>query len=579
MAIFNRVLDFFNGDMGPVEPQRFQVPMSQPYVDDMFDPLFNRDVVSYNRDLYGALGAIPAGYAQMWENALTGREGILGPGMGILSTFGRSMDKADDFILGGLTEGVNAIGSVTGTNDAPTNPISNIFVEDRDYEGSDLLAAMGNAMGKLAGGVRLDRGDFQSLPDRLQSSVVNLATDPGFMGGSIARANPANRVAKALDDYDNTMAAIAGNVALPGAKAAAQAGLRGLINLVGGTMNAPLRDYNFTDDANAAYQIRDMMTSYADIGGTDHLTDAEYAVYRSFVPDGGFAIPDMSDDVKYTFVHSADDMLKNFEDDQLDSYKRMMAPDAMRFGDVIRQPEELWQQASPDIRLEDVTDSVLGDMVSRSLRDIESNKAGLFDNQAAMQDFIDRYYEQTSPGKYEMRKGVDKNIAAVDLVDLAVDYDDIRRRLAEAIDYDQSSPRKLGAAYLTVSDADFKRKTAQDYAAVRESLFQDAASKLSKGSRRGASDPEEAIANAFSQYTRNVIDASAKSNANAVTLYTNSTGHTLRHILRDTLRQPSDDGSLPFKIMDTYNRIRGKAPTRTARCSRASNRITYSTSP
>lgn len=559
MAIFNRFLDIFNGDMGPVKPRRFQAPMSQPYVDDMFDPLFNRKVVEYNRGLYGALGAVPAGYAQMWENALTGREGILGPGMGILSTFGRSMDKADDFILGGLTEGVNAIGSVTGTNDAPTNPIRNIFVEDRDYEGSDLLAAMGNAMGKLAGGARLDRGDFQSLPDRLQASVVNLATDPGFMGGNIARANPANRVAKALDDYDNAMAAIAGNMALPGAKAAAQSGLRGLINLVGGTMNAPLRDYNFTDDADAAYQIRDMMTSYADVGGTDHLTDAEYAVYRSFVPDGGFAMPDMSNDVKYTFVHSADDMLKAFEDGQLDSYRTMMSPDAMRFGDVIRQPDELWQQASPDIQLDDVTDSVLSDMVSQSLRDIESNKAGLFDSQAAMQDFIDRYYEQTSPGKYEMRKGVDRNVAAVDLLDLAVDDDGIRRRLAKAIDYDQSSPRKRGSAYLTVSDADFKRKTAQHYAAVRESLFQDAASKLSKGSRRGASNPEEAVANAFSQYTRNVVDASAKSNANAVTLYANSTGHTLRHILRDTLRQPSDDGSLPFKIMDTYNRMRGES--------------------
>ena len=251
MAIFNRVLDFFNGDMGPVEPQRFQVPMSQPYVDDMFDPLFNREVVSYNRDLYGTLGAIPAGFAQMWDNALTGQEGILGPGMGILSTFGRSMDKADDFILGGLTEGVNAVGRLVGTNDTPTNPISNIFVEDQDYEGSDLLAAMGNAMGKLAGGAKLDRGDFQSLPDRLQSSVVNLATDPGFMGGHIARENPANVMADALSTYDDTMSKVAGNVTIPGGQAMVKNALRKLNRAFGTTNTKPMVNttiYSSEDD-------------------------------------------------------------------------------------------------------------------------------------------------------------------------------------------------------------------------------------------------------------------------------------------------------------------------------------------
>ena len=100
--------------LAPLNGRMIQQQVEKPYVDDIFDPLFNAEVTNYYRNLYGNLGAIPAGYAAMFENALTGRKGILGPGMGILSTFGRSMDKADDFILGSLTEGVNALGQITG---------------------------------------------------------------------------------------------------------------------------------------------------------------------------------------------------------------------------------------------------------------------------------------------------------------------------------------------------------------------------------------------------------------------------------------------------------------------------------
>ena len=81
MAIHNRLTPKFG-----IQTQ----PSEVPYVDDIFDPLFNKDVIDYYNNIYGnRLLGIGAGYTQMIDNALTGKKGILGPGMGILSTFGR----------------------------------------------------------------------------------------------------------------------------------------------------------------------------------------------------------------------------------------------------------------------------------------------------------------------------------------------------------------------------------------------------------------------------------------------------------------------------------------------------------
>lgn len=223
-----------------------KVPQNKPYVDDIFDPLFNREVKEYYNGLYGPIGGIGAGYAAMLENALTGQKGILGPGMGILSTFGRSMDKADDFILGGLTEGVNLVGrGLGGTNESPQNPFKRIFVDDYDYQGVRLMAAAGNAMAKFAGtNTPLDETDFQSLGDKIAGTTIDLATDPGIMGGQLAKLNKGTAVGQMgqiISDYDDFIANIAGNMAFPGGKALIGKGLTRIKNFVkGASSEAPI---------------------------------------------------------------------------------------------------------------------------------------------------------------------------------------------------------------------------------------------------------------------------------------------------------------------------------------------------
>lgn len=219
------------------------ITQEQPYVDDIFDPLFNQQVREYYNGLYGPIGGIGAGYAAMLDNALTGHKGILGPGMGILSTFGRSMDKADDFILGGLTEGVNLLGrGLGGTNQAPVNPIQNIFVNDYDYQGTKLMAAIGNSMAKLAGTqTPLTEQDFQSMGDKIAGTTIDLATDPGIMGGQLARLNKGTPIGKAgqiLSNYDDIVANVAGNMAFPGGKALVGKGLSRIRDFLSGASSA-----------------------------------------------------------------------------------------------------------------------------------------------------------------------------------------------------------------------------------------------------------------------------------------------------------------------------------------------------
>lgn len=214
--------------------------------DDIFDPLFNRDVktqldLKYGRGLSSVLG----GFAELTDTAMNmnaDKWSLLGPGMGFLSTFGRSMDKADDFILGSITEGLQGIGHTFNPNIAPAqNPIEQILVEDQDYTGKRLMAAMANNMAKLAGDPEtlLTQDDFSGLGYGAAGMGFDLLTDPGIGGGTLARKlapsakglksadilknlgnagvkSAVGEIGQLLSNYDDAMAKLAVNTVIPG---------------------------------------------------------------------------------------------------------------------------------------------------------------------------------------------------------------------------------------------------------------------------------------------------------------------------------------------------------------------------
>lgn len=198
MGIFEKSIPRYTYD--PVQKLRAQ-PVPEYYVDDIFDPLFNRSVKEALTQKYGNpfLGTV-MGYYEGVENALFGQNdewGILGPGMGILSGFGRSMDKAGDVILGSLTEGVKGI-----TGQGVENPFENIFVEDEDYSGRRALAAMANSMSRFAGGTTVSEEDFGGEFGPV-SLGIELATDPSILGSNLTKIAKAPSVAEQLGSADN----------------------------------------------------------------------------------------------------------------------------------------------------------------------------------------------------------------------------------------------------------------------------------------------------------------------------------------------------------------------------------------
>ena len=258
------------------------VPVNDYYIDDIFDPILTTNAKTYLNNKYGnpILGTF-GGYAELIDNALSNNNdtwGILGPGMGILSTFGRSMDKADDFLLGGLTEGVNAIGSLIGGTNQASGPLSNIFLKDEDYTGTRLLSAMGNSMAKLANtDVQLQPENFNGAWN-IPGTAIELATDPGILGGltaskfldSSARklsskdllkylTKPTNvkstvgTVGQLLSNYDDFMAKVAGNVVVPGLQASIKKMLPQIKELLGVADSAAYK--NFTLKSSDASRI------------------------------------------------------------------------------------------------------------------------------------------------------------------------------------------------------------------------------------------------------------------------------------------------------------------------------------
>ena len=217
MGVFNRAIPKYVKN--PIDGSIVIEPVIEPVqVDDAFDPVLNKAVRERLMSTYGnPITATAAGYAELINNSLLGNKnqgGTMLPGIGILSGFGRTMDKAGDFILGGLTESVKGV-----TGQGIESPFYNIFVEDQDYSGQRLLAAAANSMAKMANAPELTEADFKGLWS-LPSLGIELATDPSILGGNLSRiAKGQGAVAEAgkiLQEYDDIMAKFAIDATAPG---------------------------------------------------------------------------------------------------------------------------------------------------------------------------------------------------------------------------------------------------------------------------------------------------------------------------------------------------------------------------
>lgn len=242
MGIFNRSIPTYTVDTA--NKLRITTPVEEPeqqstYIDDAFDPIFNKAVRDRLMKEWGnPISATAAGYYELLDNSIVGSTkewGALGSGMGILSSFGRTMDKGGDLVLGTLTEGIKGV-----TGQGVESPFHNIFVKDQDYSGGRILAAMGNSMAKLANAPQLTEKDFGGIW-QIPSIGIELATDPGILGGVMVKAgggvgnlstaevltnlgkagrSPLADVGQLLSNYDDAMSKIALDVTAPGTRLA-----------------------------------------------------------------------------------------------------------------------------------------------------------------------------------------------------------------------------------------------------------------------------------------------------------------------------------------------------------------------
>lgn len=259
MGIFNRAIPKYV--VNPIDNSVSVTAVEEPVViDDAFDPILNKRVQTQLTERYGnPIGATFGGYAEYLNNALLGDEqnGTMLPGLGILSGFGRTMDKAGDAILGTLTEGVKGI-----TGQGMESPFYNIFVEDEDYSGQRLLAAAANSMSKMAGAPQLTEEDFGGAWT-IPALGIDLATDPSILGGNLSNiAKGQGAVADAgriLQEYDDVMSKVAMDITAPGLRTSlknfmdklqtritASESYRDMANTPLGTRNADINAYTDT---------------------------------------------------------------------------------------------------------------------------------------------------------------------------------------------------------------------------------------------------------------------------------------------------------------------------------------------
>lgn len=426
MALFNKFIPPLNGQT--------YIKQNTPYVDDLFDPLFNPTVSNYYKDQYGMLGGLGASYASLLENTLAGQKGILGPGMGILSTFGRTMDKAADPLLGTLTEGVNLLGNLTGgTNPTPSNPLKRVFVDDYDYQGTGLMAAAGNAMARLAGTqTPLDETDFQSLGDKGAGLVLELATDPGILGSQLARLNPdtmVGKVGQALNSYDDFMAKAAINATLPGAvpllKKSGGLALAKLKNLTGNADAAPYQNVKLSNstlangvDSPATKYLQDLATDIMRTADMDIVDDVDaWKTYEQIYNPKTYEAPDA-----YAYEVSNPVNLK----DKVDFYRQKMWEDTMSAikGDPDKQVPGLTQYFTKEKAEISKADAMI-------LKAVENYDLTKFDD---IEAFTDLAYSQLRPDQLktfqhfldeytdDLLKGVSDSVDEADLKNMFYSY-------------------------------------------------------------------------------------------------------------------------------------------------------------
>lgn len=207
------------------------------YIDDMFDPLFNKYAREYLRQKYGdnpilnTLAGYGEGIANAWGNKQG--KGILGPTMGVLGYFGRSLDKADDLLLGSLIEGTDP----TGFN----NPLEQIFIEDRPYEGKELIKNLLNQTRNDPNKMVTDE-DLKGFLPTIGGLAIDLATDPGILGGTLAKIGAKSskpilknfgKVGELMSEYDDVAAMLAWNAVAPGSTFAAKKFLGKINDVIG----------------------------------------------------------------------------------------------------------------------------------------------------------------------------------------------------------------------------------------------------------------------------------------------------------------------------------------------------------
>lgn len=256
MGIFEKSIPKYV--VNPIQ-QQVEIAPEPVVIDDIFDPILNANAVNALRSKYGeGAFAVLGGYEELLNNIWGNPEGDLAGGLSLLGSFGRSMEKADDLILGAATESIKGL-SGQGFQD----PLHSIFVEDKDYTGRGLLAATANTMRGLAG-ASVDESDFGAVwaPTSL---AIELGTDVGILGGvtaktfapaakdlsskqilmNLGKGSPAStlgEIGQLMSNYDDLMTQVAIDITAPGLRPAFTAFADRLADIFG------------TDDVNDFYE-------------------------------------------------------------------------------------------------------------------------------------------------------------------------------------------------------------------------------------------------------------------------------------------------------------------------------------